>query len=299
MVDSMQIHAIPFKISKSQQSSLRVQIDQGRHFYDHLHFHPEFQITAIKKGEGILYHGSDMIRFKAGDVFILGSNIPHLMKSSKSYFSEKSSGVYSVSLFFDRNTFGNQFFNIPELTNIGALLQNCKRGAWLSGSLRKGAHHQILEMSNVREEELIISFLKILSTIRKANKRFINSSIYKFSTEEKDGQRLNNILNFTFNHLEKNIKIDDIAEIAHLSKSQFSRYFKLHTRKTYIEFLNELRVESACSLLLNRRNTIEAICYDVGYSNLSNFNRQFKRLKGVSPSVYRRLRINNEIYEQS
>ncbi|UGU17655.1 AraC family transcriptional regulator [Sinomicrobium kalidii] len=153
-------------------------------------------------------------------------------------------------------------------------------------------------MSYVREEELIISFLKILSTIRKANKRFINSSIYKFSIEEKDGHRLNNILNFTFSHLEKNIKIEDVARIANLSKSQFSRYFKLHTGKTYIEFLNELRIESACSLLLDERNTVEAICYDVGYSNLSHFNRQFKRLKGVTPSVYRRLRDNNEIGEE-
>lgn len=295
MVDSIRLNAIPFRISKSQQSSLRVQIDEGQHFYDHLHYHPEFQITAIKKGGGILYHGSDMIRFKPGDVFILGSNIPHLMKSSKNPFLEKSNGVYSVSLFFDRNTFGNQFFNIPELTNIGSMLQNCKRGACLSGSLSKKVHNQILKMSDVREEDLIIKFLKILSAIRKTNKRFINSSIYKFSTEEEDGHRLNKIINFTFNHIDSNIRIDDVAQIANLSRSQFSRYFKLHTRKTYIEFLNELRIESACSLLLDQRNTIEAICYDVGYSNLSNFNRQFKKLKGVTPSVYRRLRDDNGI----
>lgn len=236
MVDSIPLHAIPFRISKSQQSSLRVQVDKGAHFYDQLHYHPEFQITAIKKGGGILYHGSDMIRFKSGDVFILGSNIPHLMKSSKSYFSEKSSGVYSVSLFFDQNTFGNQFFNIPELTNIDALLQNCKRGACLSGSLRKKIHGQILKMSKSKEEELIIRFLKILSAIRKTNKKFINSSIYRYSTKEEDGQRLNKILTFTFNHLDSNIRVDDVAQIANLSKSQFSRYFKLHTGKRILNF---------------------------------------------------------------
>ncbi|WP_461533118.1 AraC family transcriptional regulator [Sinomicrobium sp.] len=246
----------------------------------------------------MLYHGNDMVRFKPGDVFILGSNIPHLMKSSKNYFSSKSGGVYSVSLFFNRNTFGKQFFNIPELTNIGSLLQNCKRGISLSGGLRKEVNDQILKMSHVREEELIIRFLKILSTIRKANKRFINSSIYKFSIEEKDGHRLNNILNFTFSHLEKNIRVEDVAQIANLSKSQFSRYFKLHTGKTYIEFLNELRIESACTLLLDKRNTIENICYDVGYSNLSNFNRQFKKVKGVPPSVYRKLRDSNDINDR-
>ena len=282
---------IPFKIPKSENSSLRVQIDEGLHFYDRLHYHSEFQITTIEKGEGILYSGNNMTQFKPGDTFILGSNIPHLMKSAKPYFSEASTGVYSVSLFFNLNSFGQNFFNIPELKNINTLLQESKRGILIEGPLKKAIHQQILKMPLQKEEELIIQLLQILSVLNKASKSFINSDVYRFSIQEKDGLRLNDIINYTFNHLEDDIKIDDIAEVANLSRSQFSRYFKLHTRKTYVEFLNELRIESACNLLLNENNTIENICYDVGFKNLSNFNRQFKKVKSVTPSQYRSIQL--------
>jgi len=273
-------------------------VDKGQHFYDHLHYHPEFQITAVKKGKGILYHGSDMIRFLPGDVFVLGSNIPHLMKNLDPDYSTKSGGVHSVSLFFDRNAFGNHFFNLPELTSIDALLHNSRRGIRLSGSLGKAVYNQMLKISYVREEELIISFLKILSTIRKANKYFINSSVFGHFNSVKDEKRLNKIINHTVNNLDRNIKIEDVAQIANLSKSQFSRYFKLHTGKTFIEFLSEMRIESSCTLLLDGNNTIEAVCYDVGYSNLSNFNRQFKKIKGMTPSEYRKLRDKGTLDEQ-
>ncbi|UNY97802.1 AraC family transcriptional regulator [Zhouia spongiae] len=282
---------IPFKIPKSEGSSLRVQIDEGPHFYDRLHYHNEIQVTTIQKGEGILYSGNNMVQFNPGDTFILGSNIPHLMKSAKPYFSPDSNGVYSVSLFFDQNSFGSDFFHIPELKNIYALLGKSKRGIKVIDDCNKYIHQQILEMVDLKNTALIIQLLHILNEIDKTSKNYINSDVYRFSINEKDGQRLNDIISYTFNRLEEDITIEDIASIANLSRSQFSRYFKLHTRKTYIEFLNELRIESACNLLLDKKNTIENICYDVGFKNLSNFNRQFKKIKQLTPSEYRSIRL--------
>ncbi len=281
---------IPFKIPKSEGTSLRVQLEEGVHFYDRLHYHPEFQITAIVKGHGVFYGGNNMIEFSDGDVFMIGENVPHVMKNSYMDFDKNPSKVYAVSLFFDQNSFGNGFFGIAELSSIKELLRLSKRGIKISGLFKKKIYRQIVRLEN-NKEDIIIKFLQILSDIDASEKVYINSEFYDLSIDERVGNRLNDILGYTFKHLHQTIKITDVAEVAHLSRSQFSRYFKLHTGKTYIEFLNELRIASACTMLLNEKNTIEKICYDVGFQNLSNFNRQFKKLKKTTPSEYRMIRV--------
>lgn len=99
---------------------------------------------------------------------------------------------------------------------------------------------------------------------------------------------MNEVLDYTFQHFKQEITIEQIAKIAFLSRSQFSSFFKLHTGKTYIKFVNELRIENACILLKNNTYTIEQICYEVGFKNVSNFTRHFKKNKGVTPSQYRK-----------
>jgi AraC-like DNA-binding protein len=276
---------IPFKVPKSRQYSLRVQIDDGPHFYDQLHYHPEYQITAIQQGKGILYAGNGMVHFQEGDVFMIGANVPHLLKNAPLYFSEASPEVYAVSLFFDEHSFGRGFFDIHELQKLKQLLTDSKRVIKVTQS---SIFDHLLQMQERAEEAIIIHFLQILSDLSEASKKYINSDYYQLSIQESVGKRLNDIISYSFEHLQEPIRIEDVADIAHLSRSQFSRYFKLHTGKTFIQFLNELRVESACNLLLNEHYTIEQICYEVGFQNLSNFNRQFRKSKGLTPSAYRK-----------
>ncbi|MCH2083108.1 MAG: AraC family transcriptional regulator [Saprospiraceae bacterium] len=276
---------IPFKVPKSRQYSLRIQVDDGPHFYDQLHYHPEYQITAIQQGKGILYAGNGMVHFQEGDIFMIGANVPHLLKNAPVYFSETSPEVYAISLFFDEYSFGQGFFEIHELQKIKQLLADSKR-------VIKVTHATILDnLLQIQKrvaEAIIIQFLQILSDLSETSKKFINSDYYQLSIHESVGQRLNDIIRYSFEHLQETIRIEEVAEVAHLSRSQFSRYFKLHTGKTFIQFLNELRVESACNLLLHEHYTIEQICYEVGFQNLSNFNRQFRKSKGLTPSAYRK-----------
>ena len=93
---------IPFKIQKSKNHALLVQVDEGTYFYDRLHYHPEFQITAIVKGEGLFYAGNTMSTFIPMDVFMIGANIPHLLKNS----INPQQNIKGISLFFDNFSFG-------------------------------------------------------------------------------------------------------------------------------------------------------------------------------------------------
>lgn len=280
--------SIPFKVTKLHQHALLVQVDEGAHFYDQLHHHPEIQITAIEKGEGVFYAGNNMNVFSEKEVFVIGSNVPHLLKNSNVYYSDKSPGIRGVSLFFDEYSFGKQFFEISELSKIKALLNDCKRVIKIKGAALEKIHQKIVTAEFAKEEGLIISFLEILSLILQSEKEYLNAEEYHMILNENEGNRLNDVLDYTFQHFSEAIKIEQIAKIACLSRSQFSYFFKLHTGKTYIEFLNGVRIENACISLKNTNHTIEQICYIVGFQNVSNFVRHFKKNKGLTPSNYRK-----------
>jgi AraC-like DNA-binding protein len=279
---------ISFKIPKSPGNGLRVQIDEGATFYPRLHFHPEFQITAIIKGQGQFYAGNSLADFTGGDVFFIGSNVPHLLKCTGVYATSQSPGVKSVSLFFDRQTFGPRFFDLKEMHRLKGFLGECRRVIKVPGAISWGLHRSILQSVNLADESLIINLLKLLSEANLIEKTYLNGLHYKPVLAESESSRMNEVLEYTFNNYHQEITIDNIAGVACLSRSQFSSFFKLHTGKTYIRFLNDLRLENACSLLKNAGVTVEQVCYEVGFKNVSNFTRQFRQLKGMTPSGYRK-----------
>ncbi len=286
--------AILFKVPKNPETSFKIQIDRGDYFYDRLHYHPEFQISIIKKGKGIFYGGNDTILFEEKDVFLIGANTPHLLKNSDQYYTSDSPKVRGVTIFFGYDSFGKGLFDIPEMEKIKELLTSSSRIIKVTGEQKSHLYKKINKIKFKNNQDLIIELLKILSVFQAADKIYVCSKVNCYSYEEKGQRRLNEVLDFTFNNLSIEINLDKVAEIANLSKSQFSRYFKLRTGKTYMQFLNEVRIEHACTLLLDEKNTIEKICYDVGFQNLSNFNRQFKKAKKTTPSAYRSLRTGNQ-----
>lgn len=283
---------IPFKIQKSKNHALLIQIDEADAFYNQLHYHPEFQITAIVRGTGVFYAGNNMSAFEPGEVLLIGSNIPHLLKNSPTLSTQKEQGVKGISLFFDEFSFGKQFFEIREMVAIKSLLRESNRVLKISGELKKAIYHKIISTPTLHNEQLVITFLEILALINQSTKTYLNNEQYMLMLNEDEGGRLNEVLDFTFKNFNREITIEQITQIAHLSRSQFSYFFKLHTGKTYIQFLNELRIENACISLRNTTFTIEQICYEVGFKNVSNFVRQFKKIKNSTPSKYRKLWVN-------
>ena len=278
---------IYFKIPKTGNQSIRIQVDKGVHFYDKLHYHPEFQITLIEKGDGLFFGGTETTKFKPGDIFLIGNNIPHLLKSAKNYYEMDSPGVLSTSLFFSDNSLGSAFFELPEMHLVANLLKSAGRVIKLDRVEEEHLAELILGIKNASAEGVIIMLLQILQEFNRAGKDFLNSEVVEYELKEAGFARMDKVLNFTFSNFSENISIEMVAEQANLSRSQFSRYFKERTGKSYINFLNEVRIENACSQLMTEESTIEKVGYDVGFQNISNFNRQFKKVKHITPSAYR------------
>ncbi len=280
--------AISFKIPKNADSSLRVQVDKGARFYDLLHYHPEYQITAIIQGEGILMMGNSFSQFTAGDIFVLGSNVPHLLKNSHEYYGERSPGVHAVSLFFTRTSFGDAFFDIPEFSAAKKIFQDAHRGIKVEQEVGKALLESIERCPSLNGLELLAQYFSILHQLSSSDYSCINPQTFHLETTEYIRDSIDRVIDYSMKHLRESIELRDVARLSNLSVSQFSKRFKHKTNKTYVQFLNELRIETACTYLRTSRDTIHRIAEDVGFTNLANFNRQFKKIKGCAPSTYRR-----------
>ncbi|MBX2874773.1 MAG: AraC family transcriptional regulator [Saprospiraceae bacterium] len=279
---------LPFNISKTTDKSIGVQHDILPYFYDRLHYHPEWQITLIVNSEGTLYAGDSMCRFGVGDLCFIGSNLPHLFRNDNKFYELAEEQAEAISIFFDRKSLGEGFFEIPELRVANQLLRQANKGlCFQAGSLELELKPFFERMKNQEGIALLQDFLSLLKCLCESqDAQTISSLAYDRSQAEAAGKRLDQVLQFIFQHYEQKITVEEAAQASNLSIPAFCRFFKLHTRKTFIAYVNEVRINAACQLLMEQQHSIGQIAYKVGFNNLSNFNRQFKRLKGMVPSSF-------------
>jgi AraC-like DNA-binding protein len=279
---------IPFSIPKTVKEAIRVQVDKGPHFYENLHHHSELQITLIVRSEGVLIAGDYVGNFVEGDVFIIGKNQAHVFRNDKIYFDEANDlKAECITVFFDDNYFGDFFWNLDEMSNVRQLVSAAAGGLRMKGEIQISVASLLKDITQQNGLERLISFFTILKTLSETTDfEKLSLSESPLHTPQYDHERMNKIVKYTLQEYHNAITIESVAQIANLTPEAFCRYFKLRTRKTYIHFLNEIRINKACKLLQNRDLLMSDIAYQVGFNNLSNFNRVFKMIMGKTPSEY-------------
>lgn len=280
--------SILFKIPKTGKQSFLLQEDHVPYFYDKLHQHPEAQLTLIYKGEGTLIAGDYIGNFYPDEIYLIGSNLPHVFKSEAHYYENDRLKVYSTSIFFDGHSFGRDFLTLPETSSMQAFIAGLNNCYKLEGELAMVMKSKMLEIFQLKEFDRVLTLLDMLNILLKSPdlKRISNFvSLREYDVQE--GNRMNEVLSFTIRESHRNITIKEVAQIASMTPGAFCRYFKIRTRKTYMNFLNEIRVSAALKLLIQKELPIANISASAGFSNLSNFNRFFKKMTGITPTAYR------------
>ena len=278
---------VSFKIPRTGEGSFNVQVDEVTHFYDRLHFHPEMQITLIQKSHGTLFVGDSISTFQPGDLLVIGPNVPHTLKNDDSFYKNEKLQARSISIFFSKAAFGEVFFQLPELSKINSFLTKAERGIRILGKNKKNIEEKVLAIvakEGFQRLLLLFSILQDLSNHDQTEQ--LSRMSFSPQSNELQSQKINRVLQFIMDNYHHPIKLEEVADIANLSISAFCRYFKLRTRSTFSRFLNEIRIAAACKLLMETENSVSEICYEVGFNNLSNFNRQFKKITGFTPSQY-------------
>ncbi|MBA6154784.1 AraC family transcriptional regulator [Gelidibacter maritimus] len=278
---------LPFKIPKSEQATFIFQVDDDESFFDKLHKHEEIQISLIFQGSGTLIIGSTVNFYNQGDIVVIGSNLPHVFKSDLK--AHKESKMFT--LFFTKDSFGKHFFELDPLKEMSPFFERAKYGFKIL-TKKKQLIKLFHSLENNNRHNQFIVLLKIIKICSTVNYISLSSFVYMRKFSEHEGKKIRDVIEYTMNNFQDEITLDCISNVAALNKNSFCKYFKTHTNKTYFEFLNKIRVEYASKLLINNTELqIAEIAFASGFKNISNFNRQFKKLKHQSPSGFRKKRI--------
>lgn len=275
---------LPFKIPKPKQDALVYQEDIGDLFYDQLHQHEEIQLSYIIEGEGKLIVGDTVNYYKSNDILIIGSHLPHILKSD----TNVSGRSEMLSLFFTRKSFGNEFFDLEETKILQPFFTRATHG-FKATSEKEEMARLFLRLRSAEKLDQFIILLKLLKIAASCEYHSLSSFIYNKQYSDSEGNRMRNIFEFTMSNFKGNITLEEVSDEANMTKNAFCKYFKKRTNKTYFQFLTELRVEHATKLLLSQNLfTIAEIAYESGFKNISNFNRQFKIIKKATPSDFKK-----------
>jgi AraC-like DNA-binding protein len=262
--------------------------EEKPHFTVPWHFHPEIEILFVVKSSGTSYIGDCIESFNAGDITIIGENVPHWWKSDSKYLDgTMNEGIKALIIQFDKDIFGANFINTPEMSPIKDLLEKSMRGIKFIGKSREILGKQMMKIFRVKGVHRITELILLLDLMADSNEYKFHSSLgYSKILNSYDFYRFNKIHEFLVTNFTRPISLDDISRIINMSPTALCRYFKKHTGKTLFAFLNEIRIGHACKLMIEENVSISNASYESGYNNLSHFNYQFKRMKKVTPSEY-------------
>ncbi|SEJ67609.1 AraC-type DNA-binding protein [Dyadobacter koreensis] len=278
------------KVPKGLHQSFSIRRDVVLYFYNRWHYHPEIELVHIEQGSGTQFVGDNIQNFQSGDLLLIGPNLPHYWRCDEKYFKGDSQ-LYAQAtvLHFSADLFGDTFRGLPENKAINELLDKAKWGMKLLGKENQQIKTLLQNLLDQVEGNPIISLLQILETLAHSKDiKLLSNSHYQEEYDQHDEDRINQIYKYSLSNFQQKITIEEIAEIANISPNSFCRYFKSRSRKTYSQFLLELRIGHACKLLIDGKLSVAQICYESGFNNFANFNRYFKLHTGKSPLQYQK-----------
>ena len=284
----MAVHARIEKLLPPVSASFIYRVKREPGFGVYWHYHPEYQLTLVRRGQGKRFVGDDISRFKAGDLVLTGPNLPHMWCSSPAPESKRLPHL-AIIIQFPESTFGDHFLGRPEMAAVRRLLERSAQGIRFADSVRGKIAPRMIRMGRMRGLARLIELMEILRILAQAPvDRVLSSKAFMPSVGFVDRERIDRICRHVAENSTRPIVLAQAAAAAHMSVPAFTRFFRKCTGKSFVEYLTELRVGAACRLLMETDRTVRQISSAAGFSNLSNFNRRFRDLKRVTPREFRR-----------
>lgn len=280
----------PYFIDKSNLSnrSFSFEYHSLPHYLKVWHYHPELELLIQKKSTGTRFIGDNISKFEPGEVVLVGKNLPHMWLNDDIYFNDKSSLSAEAHVIHFREDFaGAGFLKIPEMSSINELLKRSVQGINFLGESKAVIHQMVESLSSASDFDKIFELVKILKMLsEETDYELLSSEGFLTDFEKSDKRQLDEVYHYVMQNFQSQIKLEQIAEIVNMTASSFSRYFKRVNRKTFSQYVSEIRIGYACRLLIENEYQISRVCFESGFNNLSNFNRQFKSIMNYSPSEY-------------
>ncbi len=288
------------KLNRHAEVSFNLARRSARGFGFEWHQHPECELTLIETGAGQRFVGDHIGEYQPGDLVLLGSDLPHTWASHPA--PGRIPGVSpgstkrhkAVVVQFDPGWLESLLANTPEARAIRSLIQRSRRGLRFTGPAQAHAAEQLPKMTQQRGMERVLSLIALLDRLAHSRKAaLLASPAYEYAGRPADS-RIDRVCRFIHDHVTEPITQARAAERVHMSGPAFSRFFKQRVGMTYSRYVHELRIGHACRLLLESDISITEACFRSGFNNLSNFNRVFLSIKGISPRQYRQTHAQHQ-----
>lgn len=278
------------KLTLEPKYSFVVQSDHLPYYPTPWHYHPEYELVLVVKSTGQRIVGDNIENFSDGDMVLIGPNLPHVYNNDSQYYEGRKELVAeAIVIHFTEASLGKSFFDLPEMTFIKRLFKKAHRGLKIMGETKEEIAHIMHEMLSTNGPSRIIGLVTILEKLAASSEyRLLSSPGFSPKNNSPGAERITRVHEYIMMNFKKDISLEDVAEIANMVPNSFCRLFKSRTRKTFSTFLNEIRIGYACKLISEDKQSIAEICFSSGFNNLSNFNRQFKRIMQKSPLQYRK-----------
>lgn len=281
----MKIHFIKINTAPGEHL-MATEVKESR-FSAPLHYHPELELTLILESSGKRFVGDSVQNFEAGDLVLVGENVPHFWRNDNNISEDSCS--HAIVVQFSKSFLGENFFNSNGADHIDKLIKNSNRGVCLKDqSIKALIKEKLMQILALPSFEKTLLLLEILNIFAKSDVYFLSSPGFKPYLNEIDYTRMNKVYNYVYNNISSSFDVSDVASQLNMSVSAFCHYFKKRTQKTFTQFINETRIGKAKRLLIETDKSIAEIAYESGYNSLSNFNKQFSSLEKSSPKIFRK-----------
>lgn len=275
------------KIIYPVQSSFKILKYKVPYFDMPFHYHPEYELVYINKGSGLRYIGNSIHKFRDGDMVLIGPGLAHVWVNPKEYQKDKTQlSTEAIVLQFSIDLLSSMI-DTPEFTHIKDLLSRSQRGIKINSKTKKKVYEILQGSINSKGITKFIKLLNILDILSQdKNTELLNPASNTEQLYSKD-TRINAVYQLVMSFYNRKIGVKEAAEIANMEQSAFCRFFKDNTNKSFTNFLNETRINRACSLLLEKKLSISQVAWETGFNNTANFYRQFNKHTGKTPAKFR------------
>lgn len=253
------------------------------------HYHPEIELLYCIKGKGTNFIGNSIRTIEEGELLLLGKNLPHTrQRDRRHYLDHPTESPESIVIQFHEDFLGEHFFELREFAHIHKLLHRARVGLKFFGKTKNDVGVKLEKISSINTTASILELLAILDLLARSEEFIeLNAANYFSDVHEKSSQKINKVYHYTIEHFREPISLEQVASLTNHSPAAFCRYFKTRTRKSYFQYLTEMRIAYACELLMEGNLDVTRVCFASGFNNLSNFHKQFKKVMKITPSEYR------------
>jgi AraC-like DNA-binding protein len=261
-----------------------------RHFDPIWHAHSEYQLFVVLNGTGTRFIGDSIKAFKPGELIFTGPHVPHVWRNDEVYFHPGSHlRASGIVIYLNENFLGEHFLEKEEIATLKKLFTRSLRGLEFFGSPRQQVVEHMKELIRLEGLPSLIRVLQILEILsRTKDYRYISSRTHVDTLDQHEADRLNKVYEYVFENFRRKIRLQDLAELLHMTPTSFSRYFTMKNNKSFSRFVAEIRIKHACKMLAESDESVSRICYSCGFDTLSNFNKQFREITMRRPTQYRK-----------